>query len=272
MNKVSIIIPTFNGQEFLRDTIESTLNQTYKNIEVFVIDDCSTDSTLSVLSSYEGRIQLIKNDKNLGLAKTVNKAVSLTDSDYLILLGQDDLLPYNHVEIMVKQIQKNDDVALVHCNSLRIDSNGDELGFTFKNKAQIKKSKNPLYYLSINNFIQSCGLIFDREKFIEVNGWNEKYKLYGEWLIFIKLASKWKILYNDKTYGFYRIHANSTMRKINNEQRGEVALYYEECRDLAIFNYGKPNIYLKTIIIFQKLKTSLKQVIFFSPIKKSIKH
>lgn len=264
MEKVAIIILTYNSGEYLRETIKSCRNQTYKNINIIVVDDCSTDGTIDYLKSLSD-IYVFYRNKNSGISKNINFAVSKTNSKYLVFLGHDDLIDTTHVEKMVKHIETDGDIALVHCNSLKIDSKGSELGYTFKNDSQIKRSKNPLFHLAINNFIQLCGAIIDRKKFVDVNGWDESYKFYGEWLICIKLSQKWKILYNVTTFSYYRIHSRSTMKKIERFQKKEVRLYYELCRSLAFSSLEKNErgIKIKINIFYAKFKYYIKSRILF---------
>jgi glycosyltransferase involved in cell wall biosynthesis len=266
MEKVAIIILTFNSGKYLHETIKSCKNQTYKNIDIIIVDDCSTDGTIDYLKSLSD-INVFYRSENLGISKNINFAVSKTNSRYLVFLGHDDLLAPTHVEKMVEHIETDsDDIALVHCNSIKIDAKGYELGYIFKNDNQIKKTNKPLFYLAINNFLFQGGGIYDRKKFLEVNGWDERFKLYGEWLVYIKIAQKWKISYNTTTHYYYRIHSGSTMKKIETEQKKEVKLYYDLCRNLAFSSLDKNerNLKLKINIFYAKFKYYIKSRIFFS--------
>ena len=90
--KVSVITPTFNDELFIKDTIESILSQTHKNVEVIVVDDCSTDNTLNIINSFnDSRIKLIRNTTNQGAAYSRNLAISKASGDYIAFLDGDDL-------------------------------------------------------------------------------------------------------------------------------------------------------------------------------------
>ena len=184
MNKVSIIIPTFNGQEFLKETIDSSLKQTHCNTKVVVIDDCSTDATLDVLRTYEGKLDLIKNDQNLGLTKTINKVLNLIESDYFILLGHDDVLPENHIKLLLTEFTTKE-VAAVHCNSILINKKG-KTGNLVRNDEKQKRER-VMFHLSIDNFINSCGMMHRTDVFKRAGGWDESFRNYGEWLYYIKV-------------------------------------------------------------------------------------
>jgi len=241
MEKVAIIIPTFNSCEYLHETLESCKNQSYRNIEIIVVDDCSTDGTVGFLKSIND-IRVFFNKENKGISKNLNFAITQTDADYAIFMGHDDILPCTHVEKMLQEIKTDTEIGLVHCNALKIDTAGGILNLSRDNVEQINKSKKAMYYLALDNFIQSCGLMFDRRKFIEIGGFDENYKLYGEWLAYIKFAKDWKIEYCDKTHGYYRIHPGSTMRMINQKQRSQIREYKKICRDLAKSYLDKKDI------------------------------
>ncbi|HGK4842167.1 TPA: glycosyltransferase [Kluyvera georgiana] len=232
MDRVAIVISTFNSGCYLKETIDSCKRQSYKNLEIIIIDDHSSDGTVDYLRTVDG-VKVFFNEKNNGISKNLNFAVNQTDANYIIFLGHDDVLPSTHVEVMLKEIKQDPEIAFVHCNAIKIDSDGNILGFARNSGQQIERSKKPLYYLAIDNFIQSCGLLFDREKFVAMGGWDEKYKLYGEWLSYVKFSSKWKIKFCCKTHGYYRVHANSTMKKINDEQKKQIRKYKRFCRDLS---------------------------------------
>ena len=247
MEKVAIIIPTFNSGKYLYETLESCKNQSYRNIEIIVVDDCSTDGTVDFLKTLSD-VSVFFNKENKGLSKNLNFTITQTDADHVIFLGHDDILPFTHVEIMLNEIISDTEVALVHCNALKIDSAGDILNLSRDNVEQVKKSKKAMYYLALDNFIQSCGLMFNRKKFIEIGGWDEHYKLYGEWLSYIKYAKRWKIHYCNKTVGYYRIHPASTMRMINQKQMNEIRAYKKVCRDLAKSLLDKSDIDINLMI------------------------
>ena len=90
--KVSVITPTFNDEKYIKETLFSILNQTHNNLEIIVVDDCSSDKTIDVVSSIQDkRIHLIKNDINRGAAFSRNLAISAATGDYIAFLNGDDV-------------------------------------------------------------------------------------------------------------------------------------------------------------------------------------
>ncbi len=88
----SVVMTTYNGSRFLRETIDSILNQSYENFEFIIVDDCSTDNTLEVIRSYsDARIKLFPNERNLGISHSRNKGLSLVTGSYVFATDQDDI-------------------------------------------------------------------------------------------------------------------------------------------------------------------------------------
>lgn len=233
LNSVSIIILSFNGRRFIADTIDSCLKQTYAKIEVVVIDDGSTDGSKELLLSYKNRVKLIFNEKNRGIVKNVNKGVNAINSDFFILLGHDDILSENHVELMLSKFS-NSEVVGVHCNSVLINSTGIKSGFTRNNFIQQKKTKKCLFELSLDNFISSCGMMQRTSVFKALEGWDERYLHYGEWLYYIKALEYGRIEYTTKTYAYYRRHdTNITYTFKNKDVIKQIDHYKNICRFLA---------------------------------------
>ncbi len=230
--KVSIIILVYNGSKYLKETIDSCLSQSYKNIEIIVVDDFSSDNSVDILKSYGDKINLITNKKNQGIVKNINSIGLGLKSEYFIFLGHDDILPTNHIDIMVNEFDGA--TVAVHCNSIGIDGDGNETKINRNDAVQIKKTKNCMFELSIDNFISSCGMLHKTEIFKKVNGWDEEYKQYGEWLYYIRALEFGEIKYTTKTKSYYRRHeTNITNSFKKKEVKVFLDRYKNRCRHLA---------------------------------------
>ena len=107
---VSVVIPVYNSQKYLGETIECVLNQTYNNLEIILIDDCSTDGSLKLMKDYQkkdSRIKVFSNKKNKGVAETRNFGVSKTTGDFLCFLDADDIWVNDKIERQLKFMLKN---------------------------------------------------------------------------------------------------------------------------------------------------------------------
>lgn len=111
---VSVIMSVFNGEKFLNKTISSILNQTYKNLEFIIIDDGSKDNSLSIVRDFakrDNRVKLIKNSSNIGLTKSLNKAIDISKGKYIARQDVDDYSLSNRLEIQIKFLENNPEYA-----------------------------------------------------------------------------------------------------------------------------------------------------------------
>lgn len=123
-DKVSVVIPVYNSEEFLIESLESVLNQTYADIEIIAINDGSTDDSLEILKQYEDKITII-NQKNTGLSEAANSAIKTMSGHWLKWLSPDDMLYPNAVKDLVEQAKKLPENTIIYSNWEMIDKKGD---------------------------------------------------------------------------------------------------------------------------------------------------
>ena len=132
---VSVIIPVYNVEKFVEQAIVSIIKQTYKNLEIIVIDDGSSDATYQIvadLAIQDPRIKLYKNERNLKIVKTLNRALSLAQGEYIARMDGDDISALDRIEKQVAFLESNPDYDLVGCSLILIDENGMEIGRLIK--------------------------------------------------------------------------------------------------------------------------------------------
>ena len=126
---ISVIMPVYNGEKYLREAIDSVLAQTYTNFELLLINDGSTDSSKSIILSYDDpRIRYIENEKNLRLIATLNKGIDLAKGDYIARMDADDVCMPERFEEQVDFLSKNNDIDLCGSWAIRIDGDGTITG------------------------------------------------------------------------------------------------------------------------------------------------
>lgn len=119
MNKplVTVFIAVYNGEKYIKDSLESIIKQTYENLEILIIDDGSTDNTCSIINKYnDSRIKLIKNKSNKGLPYTRNKALELFKGKYLAILDADDISVPHRIERQVDFLENHKNIDVVTSN------------------------------------------------------------------------------------------------------------------------------------------------------------
>ena len=123
---MSIVLPVYNGERYLQESIDSILSQTHKNWELIIIDDCSTDKSSSIAKQYaeqDKRIHYYRNEVNLKLPKSLNRGFSLSKGNYLTWTSDDNQFLPNAISKMVKTLKDNQaDFVFASCNV--IDESG----------------------------------------------------------------------------------------------------------------------------------------------------
>lgn len=261
--KISIIIPVYNSEKYVRKTIESCFGQTYNNIEVIAVDDGSSDDSFKILEDCKKNnfpeLIIEKNKKNLGLIKTLNNTIDKCSGEYVLILGNDDILEKTHLEYMIKAFEENDKLSFVYCNSNYIDSNDKVFGFS--NTEDLNKCFRKIAY---SNVINSCGLIMNKEKLLSVGKYPyfEEYNNYGEWYLWISLLKIGDCKFMKDIRTNYRIHATNltkSLTKTSNLQK--TYNYYIRCMYHALntFKFStKDKVIIYCRIAFFKLKTKCK--------------
>ena len=125
-DKVSVIIPVYNSEKFLKFCIESVLNQSYSDIEIITVDDGSTDESLKILRKYENKISIIEQN-NSGLTSALNAGIKKMNGKWFKWLSPDDILNPDSLEILVNEAKKLPENTIVYSNWEIIDENGKNL-------------------------------------------------------------------------------------------------------------------------------------------------
>lgn len=130
MELISIIMPTYNVEKYVEESVKCILNQSYKNIELVIVDDCSTDNTFTILqglSKTDKRIKLYRNKSNQKICKTLNRALECVTGTYIARMDGDDVCNTNRLEIMKNYLDQHKDCALVGSQVLSIDEEGNRI-------------------------------------------------------------------------------------------------------------------------------------------------
>lgn len=123
---ISVVMSVYNGEKYLRESVDSILNQTYKNFEFIIINDGSNDASLDILGEYQSRDNrlLIVNQENIGLTRSLNRAIKLTTSQYIARHDADDTCEASRLEKQLRYMESHPEVAVVGCLADVFDTNG----------------------------------------------------------------------------------------------------------------------------------------------------
>lgn len=125
---VSVIVPVYNGQEYLRESLESILEQTYANIEVIVMDDCSSDRSPEIARALGDRIQYFRQRSTRGIYGNANDGIARAEGDLIAVFHADDVYLHTIVERQVEFMQNHPEVGAVFASDIFVDADGRELG------------------------------------------------------------------------------------------------------------------------------------------------
>jgi glycosyltransferase involved in cell wall biosynthesis len=256
-------MPVYNGAHYLRAALDSCLTQTVVPDEIIVVDDCSTDTCASISREYSDRnsnVRLHVHIDNLGLCRTAMDAATLATSDYLIYLDQDDILPPRHIESMLRVIDPN--VAFAFCNSVTIDEGGHPGPLLYEDALLVRNVKNARFQLAMHNFVNTCGLLLNRDFVMRAGGWDGRFRNYGHWLLLIKLLAYGEARFTTATRSMYRRHASSMTSSFTSRPvRADLQAYINYCRDYSI-EHGNFRILENLVLRSLKQARHLKYLIW----------
>lgn len=150
--KLSVIMSVYNGGKYIREAIESILNQTFSNFEFIIVNDGSTDNSIQIIESYKDKRIIVKSQKNKGAASARNNAIRIARSDYIAILDSDDIALPTRLEKQYNYLKEHPDYILVGSNAIVIDQFGNYI-YTTSQLFEDSKLKdilpnNPFYHSS----------------------------------------------------------------------------------------------------------------------------
>lgn len=190
--KISVIMSVYNGSRYLREAIESILNQTFTNFEFIIINDCSTDNSWEILTEYSNkdrRIRLFNNEENIGLTKSLNKGINLARGEYIARQDADDVSLPQRFDKQVALLDSYPDVVLVSCDIEVINSEGY---FVKKEQRSCDPQWISWYMLFYNHIGGHSQVIFRRKTAMGLGGYSESYRYsqdYEFWCRIVRVGN-----------------------------------------------------------------------------------
>lgn len=208
-NSVSVVIATYNGEHYLKEQLDSIVAQTLPPFEVIIQDDCSHDSTVSIVREYLTRLPIVLevNEKNLGYIRNFELALSKARGDYIAICDQDDTWESNKLELLMANLGNN---TLIYSDSLLINSEGKSLHKTLSNKLKnhFISTHSPLCFL-YDNCVSAHALLFHRSLLTQLFPFPQH--LYFDAWIAANAASLKGVHFMAKSLVHYRQHETNTL-------------------------------------------------------------
>lgn len=256
---VSIVVPIYNVEKYLKQCIESLINQTYKNIEIILVNDGSQDNCSSICNNYaynDKRIKLI-NKENGGLSSARNAGIDIAKGKYICFVDGDDFVNEEYIQIMYNKIKKNK-ADIVICNYQRVVDIKDINKNGNSEKEWILSGK------------EECKNIYNKSKYVyTIVAWNKLYKMEmwknikfpvgkvheDEFITYKLLYNSNRVINLEKKLYYYRIVPNSIMNKKINETKLNAL---EALEERINFFKEKEDIELKNLTVLRLECTSLR--------------
>lgn len=271
---VSVIIPNYNHALYLKERIDSVLNQTYCDFEVIIMDDCSTDNSRDIIEQYRGheKVRLIAyNETNSGSTFAQwNKGVSLAKGDLIWIAESDDTCSMDLLKELVSKFMGDTSLVLAYCQSNRMNSEGLITG-TWLNHTKLLENSDIFsgdfemsgreyieqFLIYRNTIPNASAVVFKKDSFLKIDGADETIKYCSDWFTWIKVLLEGKISYSHKCLNNFRYHNKSVISSATNKKlflrKFDIILR----KKLNSFIVSKKN--KKLDLIIQKNKKLLKQ-------------
>ncbi|MBQ0758063.1 MAG: glycosyltransferase family 2 protein [Zhongshania sp.] len=213
---ISIAMCTYNGEKYLAEQLESIVNQSYRNLEIVIVDDCSSDSTLSILNAYstkDDRIRVIANDENIGFVRNFEKAINECRGELVALADQDDIWFPEKISRLVDSIGDN---WLIYSKVSVIDSDGVRQNVEFPTVNRLEGQC--ALSLILNNCVTGHACLIRRELLELAMPAMSKMPYHDQWLAIVA-ASRGKLKAGNEILSLYRKHDSNAVWSAKSKRR-----------------------------------------------------
>lgn len=223
MPKVSVILPLYNAERYIKATLNSILSQTYQDFEIIIVNDKGSDNSINIVREFEDKkIKIYENSANYGIAYTRNKAIELSTGEYIALMDHDDIAPNTRLEKQVTFLNDNSDIDVVGGHCRHIDHEGNIVPYktwnAYLDPAYIKA------FLMLGNTIYNSSVMF-RRSFVQQNNITYKDDMYGteDYMFWVECSLYGKISNIDEVLAYWRTGDNNetsrVMKNFMNERK-----------------------------------------------------
>ncbi len=215
---VSVLFPCYNVEKYVEKALLSLINQTYHNIEIITINDCSSDGTKNILEKYaqiDNRVKLYNNEVNLKLIKTLNKGIGLCSGKYIARMDADDISLPERIEKQVRFLEKNSDYDVVSTMFYAF-KNGTKRKSLYRNPTKFEDLQAALLF---NSVICHPAAMIRKTLFTELNlRFEDAYIHVEDYALWSKALYLTKLANLDEAMLMYRVHENQISTVYNKEQ------------------------------------------------------
>jgi len=259
MPKVTIIIPSYNHERFLKERLDTIIHQSFQDFEIIIIDDCSIDNSLPILKEFSNthpqRIKhFIVNEFNSGSGyQSWKKGINLSETEYIWIAETDDYSDTDFLKTTVEVLDFNPDVSLVFCNNYNVDQYGNISSTSEKRTSKLEVKNEEYAKFELDVFLQNMpfktfitngsSVVFRKPKEI-LPDFIFSYKQMSDAFLWTFILQKSKFAFINKKLNYFRRHDNSTTVRMSKTKAQLV--YYEQADYLNYFNlHSKHSEFIK---------------------------
>lgn len=226
---ITVFMPVYNTQSYLKEAIESILAQTFTNFEFLIINDHSTDKSLDIIQDYaarDKRIRVVNHSGNRGIVESSNEAIALAKGEFLARMDSDDISPLDRLERQYTFLKNHPDYVCVGCKTLLISPDGDPLTTFpfFETHEEIIQAM----MRGINPAMMNPSVMMKVEALMQIGGYCQEYYAAEDFDCFLKLAEVGKLANLPEVLFKYRQHLSSIGHKEREKQKSNFLKSLEE--------------------------------------------
>lgn len=275
--KISIIMAVYNGAKYLRVAIDSVLQQSFTEFELIIVDDCSTDSTPTIISSYKDkRIKYLRNIENLGQTPSLNIALTISKGKYIARMDADDIYHPKKLELQFPYMEKHPEIAVCGTEGECIDENGD----IYSNRSFPEKPIDIYFRMFFHSPLNHVSVIMRKSIILSMGLYDVNYPICADFALWSKLIkNNYQIANLPVALTQFRVHVQSLSIQNKLGQAGDemadlihsnisdllnLRINKNECKNIVLMFWPASNIsiidlsnaYLNLIAIANKVYTN----------------
>lgn len=258
---VSVCIPAYNNAGYIKDTIDSILGQTYHNLELVIVDDCSKDNTYELIKNIpDERIKLYRNEKNLGMSGNWNRCLELCSGEYIKLICADDVLAPNALEKEVTALENNPTAVIAESDTKLMDLDGKGKGFYKRyHKSGLVDGKEICRkgFFSQDYFGAPQANTFRKATALKIGGFDTEFTYILDYDFFVSIACEGDVYIIHEPLNYFRVRKDSNTGAVMGADKEKTRIYVDEHRHLL--NKNKDRLHLSAFditlsVIIRKLR------------------
>jgi glycosyltransferase involved in cell wall biosynthesis len=214
MPKISVVIPTYNRANLLPTAVTSVLEQTYRDLEILVIDDGSTDNTWEILQAFSGKVRPV-HQQNTGGGAARNRGIREASGDFIAFLDSDDLWLQEKLEVQMELVARSPGLTWAYSDAYAFSGESGEILFVFSQRSR-QYSGDIGGRLLFSDFIPSPTPVVHRSVFEDVGGFSDM-KVGEDWEMWLRIAAKYPVGRSSEVLAGYRVHADAVSSQIGVE-------------------------------------------------------